>query len=122
MMLLGRPIDDYNYSLEFLFNPRFNEGINLDTIAQEGLRSLQGIEDFPRIPILELTSPVSRRAPRQPLQSTSSPTLPAPPQPTPRPMSPARVPLIPPPSDQISPNGGDRIPSPVPGHVFIPEQ
>ena len=68
MMILGRPVDDYNYSLEFLLDPRANEGISLDPTAEDGLRALQGLEDFPRIPITELTSPVSRRVPRQPFQ------------------------------------------------------
>ena len=65
MMLLGRPVDEYNYSLEFLFDSKFNEGYSLTPDAEDGMRALQGLEDFPRIPLQELTSPVSRQVPRR---------------------------------------------------------
>jgi len=60
MMMLGRPVDDYNFNLEVVLDPK-NTDFNLgDPNAVEGLRSLKGLEDFPRIPIAQLTSPVSR--------------------------------------------------------------
>ena len=60
MMLLGKPVDDYNYSMEFLFDPRFHDGYNLTPDAQRGLDSLLGVEDFPNLPLMQLTSPVRR--------------------------------------------------------------
>lgn len=59
-MLLGRPIDEYNYAMDFLYDPRFNEGYEPTAIGQESIRALRGLEDFPSQPIHQLTSPVSR--------------------------------------------------------------
>lgn len=59
-MMLGRPIDDYNYGMEFLYDPDFHTGYDLTPQAESGIRSLRGLEDFPNFPIQQLTSPVSR--------------------------------------------------------------
>lgn len=60
MMMLGKPVDNYNYNLEMVLDPKNSDLTFEDPSTIEGLRSLNGLEDFPRIPIMELTSPVSR--------------------------------------------------------------
>jgi len=60
MMMLGRPVDSYNFNVEVTLDPN-NTSPNIQSPeGLEGLRSLNGLEDFPRIPIAQLTSPVSR--------------------------------------------------------------